>query len=583
MELSHSSTLGRVGKKSVDFSSTAAASTVNEKKMLKNGCNSKPKRTLTLAPHTENISWCSNEFFSYRFSSLFFSRLAQQPQQPASTMSQPGNYPTTNSSSTNNANSMPIAAENYQLKWNSHVTNLNSSISSLYKNDKYADCMLFTCNVDEGCFNFAAHKLILATCSHYFASLFDSNPMPINGMIFIVLPPELSRRSMGILLEYMYVGEATVSNDILNEVLKGGEVLKIRGLCKVQSDTPTFVASTSSNSNSSNFAHQTIHPPTTSSARASPMRSNKSTPRNSIDRKSSVEMKSHIPASYVLTQQQQPTRDSSPPPAPPSASQQSTTIIVKKTADVTIDPADSGNIPVEHYGLMSLKIAAAVKKAQQQNSHNISSMKKTAAEQQHHQNREFYSTILSDREPPTSVQQFDSPPPPPYKIYTSANDSNLEQQIQEDILRYTEKKKRIENPTSGQSQQFHDEREHQRFPEALSFVSIKEEPLEWPEMAQIDSKSELVDINVKPECIDESQHHHQQPASSFSPLTCETCNLKFQVPSAWVRHIESHSEANNSSSSSSSCSGNSALPSVPKKRKRTTDEVSFCCCARYCC
>lgn len=50
--------------------------------------------------------------------------------------------------------------------------------------------------------------------------------------MYIVLPPELSRRSIQILIQYMYSGEATVSNDILNEVLHGGELLKIRGLCR---------------------------------------------------------------------------------------------------------------------------------------------------------------------------------------------------------------------------------------------------------------------------------------------------------------------------------------------------------------
>lgn len=49
-------------------------------------------------------------------------------------------------------------------------------------------------------------------------------------MVYIVLPPELSKRSIQILIQYMYSGEATVSNDILNEVLHGGELLKIRGL-----------------------------------------------------------------------------------------------------------------------------------------------------------------------------------------------------------------------------------------------------------------------------------------------------------------------------------------------------------------
>jgi hypothetical protein len=65
------------------------------------------------------------------------------------------------------SSSVPLsAAENYQLKWNSHVTNLNSSISSLFKNDKYADVMLLTCNSEEGYCGIPAHKLILGTCSH---------------------------------------------------------------------------------------------------------------------------------------------------------------------------------------------------------------------------------------------------------------------------------------------------------------------------------------------------------------------------------------------------------------------------------
>lgn len=150
-------------------------------------------------------------------------------------MSQTGISPSNN----NNTNqSMPIsAAENYQLKWNSHITNLNSSISNLFKNDKYADVMLFTYNSDEGFYGIPAHRLVLGTCSHYFSSIFDNNPLPINTMIYIFLPSELSRRAMSTLIQYMYTGEATVANDILNEVLKGGELLKIRGLCKVNTTT----------------------------------------------------------------------------------------------------------------------------------------------------------------------------------------------------------------------------------------------------------------------------------------------------------------------------------------------------------
>ncbi|XP_031640915.1 broad-complex core protein isoforms 1/2/3/4/5 isoform X2 [Contarinia nasturtii] len=132
-------------------------------------------------------------------------------------------------------------AENYQLKWHSHLTNLNSSVATLFRNDKFADVLLFTSQMDGGC-GIPAHKIILSSCSHFFAQVFDSNPSPPNSMVYIVLPPEISRRSIQILIQYMYSGEATVSNDILNEVLHGGELLKIRGLCRnkqTQSTTTT--------------------------------------------------------------------------------------------------------------------------------------------------------------------------------------------------------------------------------------------------------------------------------------------------------------------------------------------------------
>lgn len=66
--------------------------------------------------------------------------------------------------------------------------------------------------------------------------MFEASPIASpNGVLFVVLPPELSHRAIQILVQYMYSGEATVSNDILSEVLRGGELLKIRGLCRTSS------------------------------------------------------------------------------------------------------------------------------------------------------------------------------------------------------------------------------------------------------------------------------------------------------------------------------------------------------------
>lgn len=267
---------------------------------------------------------------------------------------------------------------------------------------------------------------------------------------------------------------------------------------------------------------------------------------------------------------------------------QSTTIIVKK--DMAIDPGDR-DIPVEHYGLISLNIAAAVKKAQQQ---CISSMKKSpnvssGPSSSDQQRREFYQIEESLRYDALST-------PPAFKVYTASNEP-LQQQLQDDILRYTEKKKRIvenQKPSSSagiressksnrfmhseNGQQFITSSHHQttdreklpQFPEALSFLTIKEEPLEWAEIdgngslqAQVtDNRTEV--ITVKPETLEDIENTLEPEVidKTYSPLTCELCNLKFQVPQLWVRHIESHSELN------------SLQQNVPKKRRRA-DEVSL--------
>jgi hypothetical protein len=384
----------------------------------------------------------------------------------------------------------------------------------------------------------------------------------------------------------MYTGEATVANDILNEVLKGGEILKIRGLCKVHS-SEAFNSKPLVDPPIPNYHSYKLTDNNLSAATTSPLKSNKSTPRNSIDKKSSsihsdTRSSSAISHHHVLTQQESPVVVMTTQTNPPQnyAQQQSmngnnqpqsTTIIVKK--DMAIDPGDA-NIPVEHYGLISLKIAAAVKKAQQQ---CISSMKKSPSNvtsgPSSSDHREFYHD---------EGLRYDASPPA-FKVYTT---SATNEQLQDDILRYTEKKKRmVENQKPSSStgiressksnrflpqengQQYMAEREKlPQFPEALSFLTIKEEPLEWTEIdgngivAQ-DNRTEI--ITVKPETLDDIENSLGSDVidKTYSPLTCEVCNLKFLQPAAWVRHIESHSELN------------TVQQNIPKKRRRA-DEVS---------
>ncbi|CAH1402752.1 unnamed protein product [Nezara viridula] len=122
-----------------------------------------------------------------------------------------------------------VLAENYQLKWHSHSTHLHSSVATLYRSDNFTDVTLVTC---DGRY-LAAHRFVLSACSSYLNRVLqvgsvNSGP---NSNLVIVLPPDISYRTLAILLQYMYSGEATVSNEQLNGVLRAGEILRIKGLC----------------------------------------------------------------------------------------------------------------------------------------------------------------------------------------------------------------------------------------------------------------------------------------------------------------------------------------------------------------
>ncbi|VVC98053.1 unnamed protein product [Leptidea sinapis] len=120
------------------------------------------------------------------------------------------------------------STDTYQLKWHSHSSHLNGSVAALLRSERFTDVVL--CTMDGS--QIPAHKFILSSCSVYFSALFEGQRSVIRmgGMLYVVLPSEISTKALKILVEYMYKGETTVSNEVLDTVLKAGEVLKIRGL-----------------------------------------------------------------------------------------------------------------------------------------------------------------------------------------------------------------------------------------------------------------------------------------------------------------------------------------------------------------
>lgn len=119
-------------------------------------------------------------------------------------------------------------SENYQLKWHSFGTHLHSCVASFLTNgDNFADVILHTIDGHQ----LLAHRFILSACSQYLHQILKTQTkIPSTLPLLVILPPEINYKTLKILIQYMYSGEATVSKDILENVLRGGDLLKIKGL-----------------------------------------------------------------------------------------------------------------------------------------------------------------------------------------------------------------------------------------------------------------------------------------------------------------------------------------------------------------
>ncbi|XP_055602904.1 myoneurin isoform X3 [Uranotaenia lowii] len=357
------------------------------------------------------------------------------------------------------------SADKYQLKWHSHQQNLNSSISCLYRNDRYADVTLITCNNEES-FAIPAHKLVLGSSSTYFANIFDKTVAPLNAMTYIVLPSELTKRSMQTLIQYMYTGESTVSVDILNEVLRGGEILKIRGLWRNQSGTD---GAPEQPSGKENEQHHSRH----------------RTERISIDRVPLQEPQRSTQGSVVVHDSPVIVTNPAKTYNVSHASTSSSNPMINVKRDVAVDPGDrSKSVP---------------EGSTNKRSHTAMNQENSIQGARQH----IPAKITSPRA-------------------ALANAENL--------------------PNSRNTGT-------QKMPEALNFLNVKEEPVEWtdvpPEEINIDKASfptVKVELRETTNLAHESGGESTSQEQVYSPLTCELCSETFTIPAEWVRHIESHSD-----------------------------------------
>ncbi|KAG5877202.1 hypothetical protein JTB14_017704 [Gonioctena quinquepunctata] len=117
--------------------------------------------------------------------------------------------------------------ETYQLKWGSFSSYMHSCISSSLYGDTFADVALVTADGHQ----IMAHRYVLSYSSLFLAHVLKLHRKVTTALpLMVVMPPEIDHKSLKVLVRYMYSGEAKVSKEILKNVLRGGDILQIKGL-----------------------------------------------------------------------------------------------------------------------------------------------------------------------------------------------------------------------------------------------------------------------------------------------------------------------------------------------------------------
>jgi len=120
-------------------------------------------------------------------------------------------------------------SEHFCLKWNNYRPNLTSAFKSLREGEDFVDVTLSADGI-----NLKAHKVVLSACSNYFRDLLKGISTWQHPVLFLRDIPLID---LSLVLEFVYVGEVSVSQDNLQSFLKTAALLRIKGLAEDEDET----------------------------------------------------------------------------------------------------------------------------------------------------------------------------------------------------------------------------------------------------------------------------------------------------------------------------------------------------------
>ncbi len=120
--------------------------------------------------------------------------------------------------------------ENYCLRWNDYEKKYAETFRVLRDDEYFTDVTLAT----EG-HSVKAHRVILSACSNYFHAILKTMS-PWQHPVLLL--QDVRSSDLNSLMDFIYFGQASVSQDSLQSFLRVAEKLKIKGLCESLAPPP---------------------------------------------------------------------------------------------------------------------------------------------------------------------------------------------------------------------------------------------------------------------------------------------------------------------------------------------------------
>ena len=112
--------------------------------------------------------------------------------------------------------------DKFSLKWDHFQSKWTKALSELRSSGNFADVTL----ICDDKVKFSAHKILLSSCSKMLRFILEENPLD-KSIIFLT---GMSSDDVGLVLDYIYYGEAKLHQEQLDSFLKSAKKLEIEGL-----------------------------------------------------------------------------------------------------------------------------------------------------------------------------------------------------------------------------------------------------------------------------------------------------------------------------------------------------------------